>query len=64
MLRGKCDRCGTTKTQFIKAEVGKGVVNKLINNLPFEAHLPGLHFTPGPGTKLYRRLNEDLTYNP
>ena len=31
--------------------MGKGVVNKLINNLPFEAHLPGHNFT-GPGTKL------------
>ena len=40
MLRGRCDVCGIRKTQFIKADVGKGVVNKLINNLPFEAHLP------------------------
>ena len=63
MLRGKCDICGSTKTQFIKADVGKGVVNKLINNLPFEAHLPGHNFT-GPGTKLNRRLNEDLTPKP
>ena len=63
MLRGKCDVCGSTKTQFIKADVGKGVVNKLINNLPFEAHLPGHNFT-GPGTKLNRRLNEDLTPKP
>ena len=35
-------------------------MNNLINNLPFEAHLPGHNFT-GPGTKLNRRLNEDLT---
>ena len=63
LLRGKCDVCGSTKTQFIKADVGKGVVNKLINNLPFEAHLPGHNFT-GPGTKLNRRLNEDLTPKP
>ena len=61
--RGKCDVCGSTKTQLIKANVGKGVVNKLINNLPFEAHLPGHNFT-GPGTKLNRRLKEDLTPNP
>ena len=60
MLRGKCGVCGSTKTQFIKADVGKGVVNKLINNLPFEAHLPGHNFT-GPGTKLNRRLKEDRT---
>ena len=29
-----------------------------MNNLPFELHLPGHHFT-GPGTKLYKRLNPD-----
>ena len=63
MLRGRCDVCGIRKTQFIKADVGKGVVNKLINNLPFEAHLPGHKFT-GPGTKLNRRLNEDITPKP
>ena len=63
MLRGRCDVCGIRKTQFIKADFGKGVVNKLINNLPFEAHLPGHNFT-GPGTKLNRRLNEALTPKP
>ena len=35
----------------------------MINNLPFEAHLPGHNFT-GPGTKFNRRLNEDLTPKP
>ena len=59
MLRGRCEVCSTTKTQF----AGKGIANKLINNLPFEAHLPGHNFT-GPGTKLNRRLNEDLTPKP
>ena len=63
MLRGKCGECGTTKTQFTKADIGKGVVKQFINNLPFEAHLPGHNFT-GPGTKLNRRLNEDLTPKP
>ena len=63
MLRGKCVQCGKTKTQFIKADVGQGRINSLINGLPFEAHLPGHNFT-GPGTKLNLRLNEDLTPKP
>ena len=31
-----------------------------INSLPFEIHMPGHNFT-GPGTKLNKRLNEDMT---
>lgn len=34
---------------------GKGLVNKIINNLPFELHLPGYNYC-GPGTKLKKRL--------
>lgn len=34
---------------------GGGVINKIINGLPFEAHLPGYNFC-GPGTKLSKRL--------
>ena len=60
MIKGKCSVCGITKTQFIKAAEGKGILNKMINNLPFEMHLPGHNFT-GPGTKLSKRLNPDLT---
>jgi len=69
MLRGSCLVCGTTKTQFISgnstgkgmnASTGKGLINKMINNLPFEFHLPGHNFT-GPGTNLKKRLNSDLT---
>ena len=33
--------CGTTKTQFIKAQKGGSLLNKVINNLPVEMHLPG-----------------------
>lgn len=43
---------------------GKGVINKAINSLPFEMHLPGHQFT-GPGTQLQHgktRLKPDLTY--
>lgn len=34
---------------------GSGLVNKLINILPFELHLPGYNYC-GPGTKLKERL--------
>ena len=60
MKRGTCIVCGMTKTQFIKAPYGGSLLNKAINNLPIEMHLPGLNFT-GPGTKLNKRLNPDLT---
>ena len=58
--RGKCVICGTTKTQFIKAQKGGSLFNKAIHNLPFEMHLPVHNFT-GPGTKLKKPLNPDLT---
>jgi len=34
---------------------GSGIINKIINKLPFEAHIPGYNFC-GPGTKLKQRL--------
>ena len=34
---------------------GKGLVNKVINSLPFELHFPGYQYC-GPGTKLAKRL--------
>ena len=55
MKRGTCVICGTTKTQFIKAQKGGSLLNKAINILPFEMHLPGHNFT-GPGTKLKNGL--------
>ena len=60
MKRGICVICGKTKTQFIKTQKGGSLLNKFINNLPVEMHLPGHNFT-GPGTKLNKRLNPDLT---
>ena len=60
MKRGVCAICGTTKAQFVKFTEGGSVLNKFINNLPVEMHLPGHNFT-GPGTKLNKRLNPDLT---
>jgi len=56
LLQGVCVVCGTKKSKFS----GKGILNKAINSLPFEIHLPGHNFT-GPGTKLNKRLNTDLT---
>ena len=60
MKLGTCTVCDTTKTQFIKSSKGGPILNKVINNLPIEMHLPGHNFT-GPGTKLNKRLNPDLT---
>ena len=60
MKRGVCVICGTTKTQFIKSPKGGSLLNKFINNLPVEMHLPGHNFT-GPSTKLNKRLKPDLT---
>ena len=60
MKRGNCSVCGTTKTQFVKSSKGGSVLNKMINSLPVEMHLLGHNFT-GPGTKLNKRLNADLT---
>lgn len=34
---------------------GNGLLNSVINNLPFELHLPGYNYC-GPGTKLEKRL--------
>lgn len=43
---------------------GRGLVDRLINSLPFEVHLPGYQFC-GPGTKLQKRLSRgDKGINP
>lgn len=43
---------------------GRGLVNKLINKLPIELHIPGYQYC-GPGTKLKKRLARgDLGINP
>ena len=60
MKRGTCVICGINKVQFIKSPKGGSLLNKVINNLPVEMHLLGHNFT-GPGTKLNKRLNPDLT---
>ena len=60
MKRGTCAIWRINKAQFIKAPAGGSLLNKTINNLPVEMHLLGHNFT-GPGTKLNKRLNPDLT---
>ena len=43
---------------------GRGVINSLINKLPFELHVPGYQYC-GPGTKLDKRLARgDSGINP
>jgi hypothetical protein len=47
-----------------KRIIGSGIVNKLIDNLPFELHIPGYNYC-GPGTKLDKRLiRGDKGINP
>ena len=41
---------------YKKPAVGKGLVNKVINSLPVELHLPRYQFC-GPGTKLKKHLD-------
>ena len=61
MRRGHCVTCGKTNTQCIKSDAtGGSFLNTLVNKLSFEMHLPGHNFT-GSGTKLYKRLNPDVT---
>ena len=39
--RGQCIICGKNKNQFIKSDgTGGRFLNTLVNNLPFEMHLP------------------------
>jgi hypothetical protein len=43
---------------------GSGLLNSVINNLPFELHLPGYNYC-GPGTKRQKRLlRGDKGLNP
>ena len=44
---------------------GRGIINSLIDNLPFEAHIPGDYRYCGPGTRLEERLKrKDPGINP
>lgn len=50
------------KTHFqmkvYKAKQGRGIVNSIINKLPFELHIPSYQYC-GPGTNLKKRLNRN-----
>ena len=49
---------------MITYKKGRGLLNKVINNLPVELHIPGYQFC-GPGTKLDERLARgDSGINP
>ena len=61
ILKGTCAICNTKKNMFVStSKKGGSILNKMINTLPVEMHLFGHNFT-GPGTKLNKRLNVDLT---
>ncbi|KAJ8915707.1 hypothetical protein NQ315_000641 [Exocentrus adspersus] len=44
------------KVCYTQRKHGSGLVNSVINKLPFELHLPGYQYC-GPGTKLKKRLD-------
>ena len=48
-------KTGSCKRSADKQRCGNGLLNSVINNLPFELHIPGYRFC-GPGTKLKKRL--------
>jgi len=42
-------------SQSANLKRGSGIINKIINTLPFKVHIPSYNFC-GPGTKLKQRL--------
>jgi hypothetical protein len=49
---------------YTRTRLGKGLINKIINHLPVELHVPGYQYC-GPGTKLAKRLARgDSGINP
>jgi hypothetical protein len=70
-LKSKCDKCDSNKMRMLRSNndvsMGSGLVNDLINKLPFEAHLIDQaddgsikrHSFTGPGTKLDKRLDKN-----
>jgi len=42
-------------SRIFNCKHGGSLVDKVINTLPFEGHIPGYNFC-GPGTKLQKRL--------
>ena len=57
-------RVTSCKKAVERSRRAKGVLNKVINNLPVELHIPGYQYC-GPGTKLTKRLAQgDPGINP
>lgn len=52
---GKTKLRTNKKKKRTAAKRGKGIINSVINKLPFELHLPSYQYC-GPGTKLKKRL--------
>lgn len=46
--------------RLLPVKKGSGLLNNLINNLPFEAHLPGGYQYAGPGTRLDLKLERNV----
>lgn len=44
------------KKSYKKKKCGNRLLNKIINKLPVELHIPGGYQYAGPGTKLEKRL--------
>jgi len=65
MISGKCAVCGRTKTQFVSLQKDGDLVNTLntaTSGVKLSwAKFPGEMHLTGPGTRLDRRLNPDLT---
>ena len=55
VLKGTCSICKIKKNKFLSSQKGGSILNRMINNMPFEMHLPGHNFT-GPGTNLKKRM--------
>lgn len=54
----------STITRKDSKKKGLGLINKLINKLPIEVHIPGYQFC-GPGTRLEQRINRgEIGINP
>lgn len=47
-----------SKPKKSRTKRGKGLINSIINKLPFEAHIPGYQYC-GPGTNLEKRLKRN-----
>lgn len=57
-MKARAKNRKTVKRSKSRKRTGKGLLNAMINNLPFELHAPGYQYL-GPGTKLEKRLNRN-----